>query len=75
MNEGYASEGIVRAIDRCADDLDTYMTALVGRKVDYKVGQDLLDALFFAQITIEAAMDKIPEVLNADAVVRQGKAA
>jgi len=70
MNESYASAGLVRQIDRAADDIDYYMQELTGRKIAYEDGNEILDALFFSKITIEQAMNRIEHVLTPKAVCR-----
>ena len=69
MQDGTESAGLIRQIDEAADSIGFFMDQLVGRKVQYEDGKQLIDALFFAKVEIEAAITKLDLVLNDEAVV------
>ena len=69
MQDGTESAGIIRQVDEAADAIGFFMNQLVGRKVAYQDGKELIDALFFCKVEIEAAIDKLDLVLNDEAVV------
>ena len=69
MNETTQPAEVIRQVDEAADVIGSFIDQLVDQQVSHEDGKDLIDALFFCKVEIEAAIDKIELTTNDKAVV------